>query len=186
MPSPVFIVDEDLRIIETNEAARPLIGEDATTILLRRGGEALHCFHAGANAGCGSGPDCRNCVVRNSVTESFSDRKIVRRAAKMILKQNDQTRNAYLLVTTTPLLFHRRRYVILTIEDINELVELRRLIPICAGCKKIRNEQEYWDHVENYFKSHLDLDFTHGICPDCIRRLYPDIAAERLKGSPQA
>lgn len=183
MPSPVFIVDEDVKIIEANEAARPLLGEDANTIYLRRGGEALHCLNAtGAAAGCGQSPNCATCVIRTSVGESFANRKVVRRATRMILTQKDESREAYLLITTAPLVFEGHHYVILTIEDINELVELRRLIPICANCKKIRNEQEYWDNLETYFKTHLDMDFTHGICPECITRLYPGLAADKPLG----
>jgi hypothetical protein len=68
-----------------------------------------------------------------------------------------------------------RRYSILVLEDINELVDLRHLLPICCNCKKIRTEREYWQEVESYFNDHLDRDFSHGICPDCVRKLYPDL-----------
>jgi hypothetical protein len=44
---------------------------------------------------------------------------------------------------------------------------LRGLIPICAWCKKIRNDQGYWEQLELYLKSHSEADFTHGMCPDC-------------------
>jgi nitrogen fixation/metabolism regulation signal transduction histidine kinase len=174
MPSPVFIVDEDVRIIEANEAALPLIGDRASTVYRRRGGEVLQCVHSmDVPEGCGRSPSCASCVVRNSVTASYAHKKIVRRAAKMLLEQNGELRAVYLLITTSPLLFEGTRHVVLTIEDVNELVELRRLIPICANCKKVRDEQEYWDSVESYFKNHLDMDFTHGICPECMDSLYP-------------
>lgn len=182
LPSPVFVVDDDVRIIKANEAARPLVGEDASTIFLRRAGEALNCLHAiDVPEGCGRGPDCRTCVIRTSVGESFASKKVMRRATKMVLKQRDGTQVVYLLVTTAALSFDGKQYVILTIEDINELAELRRLIPICAACKKIRNEQQYWQSVEDYFKSHLDMDFTHGLCPECVDRLYPGMSLNTSK-----
>jgi len=53
---------------------------------------------------------------------------------------------------------------------------LRGLLPICASCKKIRNDGGYWEQVETYIKNHSNAEFTHGICPDCMRRLYPDFA----------
>ena len=59
--------------------------------------------------------------------------------------------------------------VLLAIEDISEIAELRRLIPICSICKKIRDDKQSWSRVENYFKEHWDLDFSHGLCPDCYR-----------------
>ena len=112
-------------------------------------------------------------MVRNAVATSYANEKIVRRAAKMLLEQRGELKEVYLLITTSPLLFEGNRHVVLTIEDVNELVELRRLIPICANCKKVRNEEKYWDSVETYFKKHLDMDFTHGICPECVNLLYP-------------
>lgn len=51
---------------------------------------------------------------------------------------------------------------------------LQGLLPICASCKKIRDEQGRWDHVESYIRQRSQADFTHGICPECARRLYPD------------
>jgi len=51
---------------------------------------------------------------------------------------------------------------------------LSGLLPICSACKKIRDDQGYWQQVETYIKKHSDADFTHGICPDCVKRLYPE------------
>ena len=48
---------------------------------------------------------------------------------------------------------------------------LRGLIPICAWCKRIRNDQGYWEQLESYIKSHSEADFTHGMCPDCAKKL---------------
>ncbi|HWY75826.1 MAG TPA: PAS domain S-box protein [Verrucomicrobiae bacterium] len=75
---------------------------------------------------------------------------------------------------------------------INELTEalgkirtLRGLLPICSACKKIRDDQGYWQKVESYISAHTEAEFTHGICPDCITRLYPEYAPAKtgtLKG----
>jgi MASE1 protein len=51
---------------------------------------------------------------------------------------------------------------------------LRGLVPICSSCKKVRNDQGYWDHVETYIQQHSLALFTHGVCPDCVTRLYTD------------
>jgi hypothetical protein len=59
-----------------------------------------------------------------------------------------------------------------------EINHLREILPICVKCKKIRNDQGYWTEVEQYFKEHSDIDFTHGLCEECIKELYPDIADE--------
>jgi hypothetical protein len=46
--------------------------------------------------------------------------------------------------------------------------ELKGLLPICSYCKKIRNDQGYWERIENYIKSRSEADFTHGVCPECF------------------
>ncbi len=53
---------------------------------------------------------------------------------------------------------------------------LRGLLPMCASCQKIRNDHGYWQQVETYIREHSDADFTHGICPECAKRLYPEYA----------
>jgi DNA-binding response OmpR family regulator len=51
---------------------------------------------------------------------------------------------------------------------------LSGLLPICASCKKIRDDKGYWNQVESYVQEHSEATFTHGLCPDCIKILYPD------------
>lgn len=52
---------------------------------------------------------------------------------------------------------------------------LSGLLPICAGCKKIRDDHGYWSGVESYISKHTDVQFSHGLCPDCINKYYPDL-----------
>lgn len=52
---------------------------------------------------------------------------------------------------------------------------LRGLLPICSGCKKIRDENGKWWHVEEYVAMHSEADFSHTICPPCRKRIYPEI-----------
>jgi two-component system cell cycle response regulator len=56
---------------------------------------------------------------------------------------------------------------------------LKGIIPICANCKKIRDDQGYWNRLEEYISRHSDADFSHGICPDCAHDLYPEHFPER-------
>ncbi|MFU8818594.1 MAG: HAMP domain-containing protein [Desulfurivibrio sp.] len=57
---------------------------------------------------------------------------------------------------------------------LGEIKTLQGIIPICAACKKIRDDQGYWGQVESFIKKHTHADLSHGICPDCARKLYPD------------
>ena len=51
---------------------------------------------------------------------------------------------------------------------------LQGIIPICASCKRIRDDSGYWEQIETYINKHSGADFSHGICPDCMKKLYPD------------
>ena len=51
---------------------------------------------------------------------------------------------------------------------------LRGLLPICASCKKIRDDKGYWNQIESYIRDHSEAEFSHGICPECMKKLYPD------------
>ncbi len=55
---------------------------------------------------------------------------------------------------------------------------LRGLLPICASCKKIRDDQGYWNQIEVYVHKHSEADFSHGICPECAKKLYPEFYKE--------
>ena len=52
---------------------------------------------------------------------------------------------------------------------------LSGLLPICAGCKKIRDDKGYWSQVESYVQKHSEATFTHSLCPDCVKKYFPDL-----------
>ncbi len=56
-----------------------------------------------------------------------------------------------------------------------EVKTLQGFLPICTSCKKIRDDQGYWNQIEQYFHAHTGVGFTHSICPDCLKNLYPDL-----------
>ncbi len=58
---------------------------------------------------------------------------------------------------------------------------LRGLLPICASCKSIRDDQGYWNKIETYLNEHSEVQFSHGICPACLEKLYPEEFAEMNK-----
>lgn len=58
---------------------------------------------------------------------------------------------------------------------------LKGLIPICANCKKVRNDDGFWEQVEVYVRDHSEADFSHSICPNCVKELYPTLDLEKRK-----
>ena len=58
---------------------------------------------------------------------------------------------------------------------LSQIRTLSGLLPICANCKKIRDDQGYWNQIETYIRDHSEARFSHGICPECVKKLYPDL-----------
>lgn len=59
-----------------------------------------------------------------------------------------------------------------------EIKKLKSFLPICANCKSIRNDQGKWEPVEVYFATKTGITLSHGICPDCVKKLYPELLDE--------
>ncbi len=65
-------------------------------------------------------------------------------------------------------------------KSLEQIKTIQGLLPICSHCKKIRNDDGYWQEVEAYFREHTDAVFSHGVCPDCFRKLYPEMDFEKV------
>jgi PAS domain-containing protein len=76
-------------------------------------------------------------------------------------------------------------------EALDKVNQLGGLLPICASCKKIRDDKGYWKQIETYIRDHSEAEFSHGICPDCAKKLYPEfydrvekVISDRKKNDP--
>jgi PAS domain S-box-containing protein len=63
-------------------------------------------------------------------------------------------------------------------EALDNIKTMKGLLPICASCKKIRDDKGYWNQIEAYVRDHSDAEFSHGICPECAKKLYSDLQLE--------
>lgn len=72
-------------------------------------------------------------------------------------------------------IFEKQKFINKLQNSIDEIKKLQGILPICTHCKKIRNDKGYWEQVECYIEEHSDAEFTHGLCPDCQKELFPDI-----------
>ena len=68
----------------------------------------------------------------------------------------------------------RNRYVEELQEALKEVKQLSGLLPICSHCKQIRDDKGYWNQIESYIGAHSEVNFSHGICPDCAKKFYPE------------
>ena len=171
LPFPAFVVDDDMRVLASNRAAASLLQTEPARALRQRGGEALECINSGG--GCGKSEHCGDCVLRSSVSFALSSRAPVRRRARLELTVADHVEEMHALVTAAPLLFEGAPSVLLYIENLPVLFAMTDALPICMGCRKVRNH-DLWLQIESYLDSHPDLKFSHGLCPECAERLYPE------------
>ncbi len=186
LPSIIFVVDDDVRIQEYNRTASEFLQSTRSSVLKRRGGEVLHCLHAtDVPEGCGRGPFCKNCIIRQSVTDAFHGNRIARRRARIEIIRNGGKTEIYGLITASPFDYQGKPLVLLVIEDISEIAELQKMIPICSVCRKIRDDEESWSRIEAYFKKQWDVDFSHCLCPECyeIEREKLEAHAKKASGS---
>lgn len=178
IPNPVFVVDGDARILDCNTAAAQMTGEAFG--LGRRAGEVLHCINAQATPeGCGRSSKCPDCVIRNAVTLAMAGAP--QRRARHRVATSPDAPEVHLLVTTAPIRYRGQALVLLVLEDVTELLALRRILPICAHCRKVRDDAKYWQNVESYCRRELAVDFSHGICPECLARHYPEYVDKATK-----
>jgi membrane protein implicated in regulation of membrane protease activity len=67
----------------------------------------------------------------------------------------------------------RERLIAELQEALSGIRTLKGMLPICSSCKKIRDDKGYWNQIEAYVSEHTEAEFTHGICPECAKKLYP-------------
>jgi signal transduction histidine kinase len=123
IPSLLFVVDADVRIFHLNSAATSVLG-DQDSVLMKRGGEVLHCINSyEVPEGCGRAPSCRDCVIRNAVGKAFRGEEVYRETAKMALNENGIVAEAYFMITVNSLDYRGEKFVLLVLEDVTRLKE---------------------------------------------------------------
>jgi len=181
IPLPIFIVNKNVEIVHCNKSALMLMQcnfDEFKTLPDFRGGAALHCINSSNDHGCcGKSDECKTCILRNSIIDSFKSINTFQKKLIINIYHDSKLKNVTALITTINLDMH---FSLLLIENITELVKLQNLIPICSHCKQIRDDNKYWNTVEEYISTITGSDITHGICPDCLKSLYPNLSQDML------
>jgi PAS domain S-box-containing protein len=176
----ISIIDTDLNIVWANDIAMERFGHD---IIGRKCYQAYH----NRSTPCEPSP----CISK----QAFTDGKTHEHDTEVVDKDG---KTIYYHCTANVALRDADGHSIRVIEisrDITELKQaeaekdqlisklkeaadkinaLKRLLPICAHCKKVRNDQGYWQQVEEYLRDNADILFSHSICPACSKILYPE------------
>ena len=129
-----------------------------------------------------------NSVIPVIVTSAYSDTSYMMEAIDIgsdqyVLKPVDTGKLSAAFEKCAELVEHRKA-AIQHAEEREKLIEelhaalakvklLSGFLPICASCKKIRDDKGYWQQIDCYISDHSDAEFSHGICPDCAKKLYP-------------
>lgn len=92
-------------------------------------------------------------------------------------KPDDYFQCTFLNITKQNRLAEERIRMIRDLEQaLQEIKMLRSFLPICSSCKRIKTDKGEWVVIETYFRDRIGVEFSHGICPECIRKLYPEFA----------
>lgn len=117
-------------------------------------------------------------VVLTGLADDEAGVKAVAEGAQDYVVKGDL--DARLLERTIRYALERHRLISALQKALDEVKTLKSLLPLCAGCRRIRNDEGYWQSVEAYFLEHGEIRFSHALCPDCIRKLYPELADDVL------
>lgn len=165
MTDGVLVLDREGRVMFANDAAQTRLGLDADVLAGALGVASLHevpeHWHGEAQVEHGSlrrWLDVRIGPVRDR-WGVLAGRLIVARDVTFQKELEDE----------------RERLIDELQDALRKVTQLEGLLPICASCRKVRDDGGYWGHVEEYFGSRAPVEFTHAICPDCIEKLYPSI-----------
>jgi len=129
IPIPAFVVDDDAQILDMNQAAADFCAQDLQGAYLHRAGDVLNCIHAkDVPEGCGRGPSCNKCVIRNSVKRFFEGHPVNRARMKMNFLPVAEQKAKVLLITTNNIRSKGERVALLIVEDVTANEELEQAL----------------------------------------------------------
>jgi len=173
VPSMVFVVDDNFVFLHANRAAQRVLGRSSGVVLKRPGGEVLHCLNSGWGAspgeasGCGTTEQCDSCVLRQSSNFARLGTRVERQPYTMHLVEAGAERVVHVQVTATAFDHGGRRLVLLILEDVTPFEELRRIVAVCAWCKKVRQDGDFKGNLETWLARNTEFRVSHGMCPEC-------------------
>jgi PAS domain S-box-containing protein len=174
--NPILVIDHDYHIVAANSAACKSFCFPLGNIV------GKECFKVTHNVDTPCWLTDRHCPVRVAFEIKEKTRVVHQHnyAGKIVIEE----------ISAVPI-FNDQGEVDFIVEELNNVTELiqskeiiehlkkelnilRGFIPICSACKKIRDDDGYWQQIESYIRDRSDAEFSHSICPDCRKKLYPE------------
>jgi len=176
---PICITDNDFNIISANKSYREIFGQTKST------NGPIKCYDSRPGNKCET-TDCPHYLVTHEnksqvtcestkIENDGSQRYFIVTATPYLDIDNNPTGIIETFQDITPrrLLENEREKLIKELQlTMDKVKTLSGFLPICASCKKIRDDKGYWTQIESYIKDHSEAEFSHGICPDCATKLY--------------
>lgn len=182
---PISITDNNYEIIMANDSYFDFFG----------GSTGAKCYQARPGKKC-KGDECPVVVIKNGKEKVYTCE---------ITKKGPDNESRTFVVTATPFVddkgnqigviesfqniterkqleLKNEQLMVKMKEALEEVKTLSGFLPICASCKKIRDDKGYWNQIESYLKEHSGAEFSHSICPDCAKTLYPDFIKPKRDG----
>jgi len=176
---PLMHVDINHKVIAANPAACRFLGKSRDEII---GGYCYNWSHD-QDKPCWK-VDGKECPVKSAIEH--------KKQIKAIHSHKDNGRTFIEQITATPVYDNDGKllHVLEEWQDLTHIIQekdvfnhireelhiLRKLIPICSSCKKVRDDNGFWQQVEQYITEHSDASFTHGCCPDCVSKIMENIS----------
>jgi len=176
----VFITSKDGRLVDLNDAAVELLGYSSRAELLQKkipyvyATQEERANHARVITECGYTREypvdlcrrdgsIRNVLITAVARYDANGKTIGFQGTIRDITEKKQVEE------------EREKLIAKLQETISQVKTLSGLLPICVSCKKIRDDEGYWNQIEAYLKNHSELEFSHSICPECAEKLYPEI-----------
>ncbi len=173
IPAPVFLVDEDLHILESNSAGAALSSDASRIVVGKRCCEVQQCIHVNAEDDeLRFSTACITCKLKNSVEQSLKGQRAIREKLRITCSNAKAVFPTTKFVTTTPFDHQAKTVVLLVLEEMLPLESSKEKLAVCANCKKIRNDDEFWEGADQFLGKYLNLMVSHGLCPECAQTLY--------------
>ncbi|KKL16353.1 hypothetical protein LCGC14_2496450, partial [marine sediment metagenome] len=172
----ISLINMEGKILQCNKAMASLLGKTAHEIIGSTCWELVHITSEPIE-GC-SFIRMRETHQRETMRFASGDRMLQVTVDPVLGEDGDLVRMVHIISDITALNRAEEQQKNLICELQNALAKVKKLsgfLPICASCKKIRDDKGYWNQIENYIQDHSEADFSHGLCPECAENLYPGL-----------